>query len=164
LSSSVAIRAATPEDVPLLFSLVMALAEYERAPEQVTGTEAMLAEALFGERPAAEGVVAELDGAPAGFALFYTTFSTWQCRPGLWLEDLFVLTERRRAGVGLALLAHLAAVAQERGCGRVEWAALDWNTPAIDFYLRLEAESLSEWTVFRLHGEPLARLAARAVK
>jgi GNAT superfamily N-acetyltransferase len=158
LSASVAIRAAEPDDAPLLFSLVMALAEFERAPERVTATEAMLAEALFGERPVAEAAVAELDGAPAGFALFYSTFSTWQCLPGLWLEDLFVLPERRRVGVGLALLGHLAAVARARGCGRVEWAALDWNTPAIDFYLGLDAEALSDWTVFRLEGEPLARL------
>ena len=128
------IRAAQPADVELIFSLVVELAEYERAPEQVTGTPSCSRDALFGRRPSAEALIAELDGEPVGFALFHGSFSTWECRPGLWLEDLYVPPEHRRAGVGRALLAEVAAIAVARGCARLEWAALDWNTPALDFY------------------------------
>ncbi len=160
----VRIRPAQREDVALIFSLVVALADYERARERVSGTEELLERALFGPRPSAEAVIAELDGQPAGFAVFFTTFSTWLCRPGLWLEDLFVVPERRRAGVGRALLSHLAEVAQQRGCARLEWSALDWNTPALDFYARLGAERLNEWAGFRLEGPALARVAAPAGK
>jgi GNAT superfamily N-acetyltransferase len=146
--------------VPLLLQLVRELAHYERAAERVTGTETMLADTLFGERPAAEAVVAEVAGDPAGFALFFTTFSTWLCRPGIYLEDLFVRPEHRRGGIGRQLLAHLADLAVARGCGRLEWAALTWNTPALDFYAALGAERLEEWAAHRLEGPALQRVAA----
>ena len=146
--------------MPLLLQFVRELAHYERAAERVTGTETMLAEALFGERPAAEAVVAEVAGEPAGFALFFTTFSTWLCRPGIYLEDLFVRPEHRRGGTGSQLLAYLAHLAVARGCGRLEWAALTWNTPALDFYAALGAERLEEWAAHRLEGPALQRVAA----
>jgi GNAT superfamily N-acetyltransferase len=160
LTTPLRIRSAKREDVPLIFSLVVALAEYERSRERVAGTEELLERALFGPGPTAEAVIAELDGQPAGFAVFFTTFSTWLCRPGIWLEDLFVLPARRRAGVGRALLGHVASVAQGRGCARLEWSALDWNTPALNFYDGLGAERLHEWEQFRLEGRALARIAA----
>jgi GNAT superfamily N-acetyltransferase len=166
LSDSIRIRPAERTDVALLFSLIVELAKYERAAELVTGDEELLHAALFGARPHAEAVIAELGepGAPradavAGFALFFGTFSTWLCRPGLWLEDLYVSPEYRGAGVGRALLSHLARVAVERGCGRLEWSALHWNTPALEFYEALGARRLDEWQGFRLDGEALARLA-----
>ncbi len=162
MTGRVRIRRARRNDVPLIFSLVVALADYERARDRVSGSEELLERALFGPQACAEAVIAELDRQPAGFAVFFTTFSTWLCRPGLWLEDLFVLPERRQAGVGRALLAHLAAVAQQRGCGRLEWSALDWNTPALDFYARLGAERMHDWEGFRLEGQALARLATAA--
>ena len=154
------IRPATPADVDLLFRLVMALAEYERAPGKVTGDTELLDAALFGPDAVAEAVIAEAEGHAVGFALFYRTFSTWQCLPGMWLEDLFVLPEHRRGGVGRALLEHLAAITHGRGYGRLEWSALDWNTPAIDFYRGLGAEMLGEWEHFRLEGETLEAVAA----
>jgi GNAT superfamily N-acetyltransferase len=160
LSGAVAIRAATPADVPLLHSLIVELAQYERAPEPVTGTEELLHRALFGSPPHAEAVVAELGGEPVGFALYFGTFSTWLCLPGLWLEDLYVRSEHRRAGVGRALLAHVARLAVERGCGRLEWTVLDWNSPAIAFYASLGAETMREWDTLRLSGDALWRVAA----
>ena len=159
MSTGLQIRPPARHDVPLLFSLVRKLADYERAPERVTGTEALLDAALFGPAAVAEAVLAEREGAAVGFALFYTTFSTWQCLPGMWLEDLFVLPEQRRGGAGRRLLAHLAATAQGRGYGRIEWSALDWNTPAIDFYRAIGAEMLGEWEHFRLEGDALGALA-----
>ena len=161
----VRIRDARREDVGLIFGWVVELAEYERAPDQVRGTPELLEEALFGPQPSAEGLIAETGGQevpwqPAGFAVFYRTFSTWECRPGIWLEDLYVAPEHRRGGVGRTLLAHLARVAEDRGYGRVEWSALDWNAPALQFYAGLGAERLQEWEVHRLEGEALARLAA----
>jgi GNAT superfamily N-acetyltransferase len=159
LTATLAIRDAEPRDVPLIYSLIVELADYERAPEKVTGTEAMLAESLFGARPSAEAVLAEREGEPIGFALFHSTYSTWECRPGIWLEDLYVPPQHRRGGVGGALLAHLAQITVERGCARLEWAALDWNTPALDFYAKLGAEVLSEWKMHRLDGGALARVA-----
>jgi GNAT superfamily N-acetyltransferase len=160
VSTSVRIRAAEPADVPLLLELIRELATYERAADRVTGTEADLADALFGERPTAEAVLAEVDGEPAGFALFFTTFSTWLCRPGIWLEDLFVRPDRRRAGVGRKLLSHLAALAVQRRCSRLDWSALTWNTLALDFYAGLGAERLDEWAVHRLEGPALERVAS----
>jgi GNAT superfamily N-acetyltransferase len=127
LSGTIGIRQAESADVGLLFSLIRELAEYERAPEQVTGTPALLQRALFGPHPSAEAVIAEIDGEPVGFALIHGTFSTWQCLPGLWLEDLYISPSSRRSGVGGVLLAHVARLAVQRGCGRLEWAALDWN-------------------------------------
>jgi GNAT superfamily N-acetyltransferase len=158
LSDAVQIRAAEPEDVPLLHSLIVGLAEYERAAERVTGTQEMLADALFGRRPHAEAVLAIVDGEAAGFALFFGTFSTWLCLPGLSLEDLYVRPEHRRGGIGRALLTHVAAVAVARGCGRVEWSVLNWNAPAIAFYESLGAETMHEWDTLRLSGDALARV------
>jgi GNAT superfamily N-acetyltransferase len=160
LTAGLRIRAAERVDVPLIFSLIVELAEYERARERAVGSEALLTEALFGEDPVAEAVIAELDDRPVGFALYFRTFSTWLCRPGLWLEDLYVSPEHRRAGVGRELLAHLARTAVERGYGRVEWSALDWNTPALNFYEGIGAERLEEWRVHRLEGDALRRMAA----
>jgi GNAT superfamily N-acetyltransferase len=159
LSDSLQIRDATPADVALLFGLIEALAEYERALDRVVGTPELLAGALFGTPRAAEAVIAELGGAPVGFALFHGTFSTWECRPGIWLEDLFVPPEHRRGGVGEALLRHVAGIAVQRGCARFEWAALNWNTPALDFYEKLGAEVLDEWKIHRVSGETLRQLA-----
>jgi GNAT superfamily N-acetyltransferase len=156
---SVAIRPATPADVPTMLRFVRELAEYEREPDAVVATEAMLADALFGARPAAEAVVAEGEGEPLGFALFFHNFSTWTGRRGLYLEDLYVTPAARGQGVGRALLRHLAQVAIERDCGRFEWAVLDWNAPALAVYRAVGAEAMDEWTVQRLSGEPLRRLA-----
>jgi GNAT superfamily N-acetyltransferase len=154
-----ALRPARPDDVPLILALVRELAEYERAPEACHATEAALAESLFGPRPHAEVVIAEADGGPAGFALFFHNYSTWEARRGLYLEDLFVRPAFRGRGVGRALLEHLARVAVERGCARFEWAVLDWNEPAIGFYRALGARPMDEWTVMRLDGDALRRLA-----
>ena len=142
-----------------MFSLIVELAEYERAADQVTGSEEMLEAALFGAAPVAEALIAEVDGEGAGFALFYTSFSTWQCAPGIWLEDLVVRERFRGTGVGGALVSELAAIALKRGCGRLEWAVLDWNAPAIAFYDRLGAGSVDEWRLRRLEGEALERVA-----
>jgi GNAT superfamily N-acetyltransferase len=153
------IRPARPSDTDHLFSLIVALATYERAPDKVAGSASLLAEALFGPEPSAEALVAELDGATAGFAIFYRTFSTWECRPGIWLEDLFVPEERRGTGVGFALLRELATITVDRGYTRLEWAALDWNEPALRFYERLAAQRLDDWIMHRLEGGALQELA-----
>lgn len=158
---TIAVRPATPADVPLILRFVRELAEYEREPDAVKATEPMLEAALFGERPAAEAVIAEIDGVPAGFALFFQNFSTWTGRPGLYLEDLYVTPEARGAGVGTVLLRHLAGVALDRGYGRFEWWVLDWNTPAIDFYRAMGARAMDEWTVQRVTGDALVKLAGR---
>jgi GNAT superfamily N-acetyltransferase len=155
----VSIRPATRADVPLLLAFIRALAEYEREPQAVVATEADLDRWLFGERPAAEVVFAAIDGVDAGFALYFPNFSTWLGRPGLYLEDLFVLPEYRRRGLGRALLAHLARICIERGYGRLEWSVLDWNEPSIAFYKSLGAKAMDEWTTYRLEGEALRRLA-----
>ncbi len=156
------IRAAQPDDVELIFALIRALAEYERAPEQVVGTPELLSRWLFGEDAAAEALIAEVDDVPAGFALFHGTFSTWECRPGIWLEDLFVLPEHRRFGVGGRLLSRLARITVERGYTRLSWTALDWNEPALTFYRKLGATVLDEWTNHRLSGATLHAVAAAA--
>jgi GNAT superfamily N-acetyltransferase len=160
LNGSLRIRPAEPPDVELIFSLVVELAEYERARERVAGTPELLAAALFGQDPLAEAVIADLDGEPAGFALWFRTFSTWLCLPGLWLEDLYVSPQHRRSDVGRVLLAHVAGVAVKNGYGRMEWSALDWNTPALEFYAGLGAERLEEWQIHRLEGDALVWLAA----
>ena len=156
----VTLHAAQHEDVGLILDLIRELAVYEREPDAVRADEAMLARQLFGERPAAEVVIARVDGEPAGFALFFHNFSTWLGQRGLYLEDLFVRPQFRGHGAGLALMAHLARLAVERDCGRFEWSVLDWNTPAIDFYRRLGATGMDEWTVQRVTGESLQALAA----
>ncbi|MEO5820909.1 MAG: GNAT family N-acetyltransferase [Vicinamibacteraceae bacterium] len=153
------LRPATVDDVPQIHAFILALADYERLRHEVVATEAGLREALFGAHPYAEVVLAEDAGAPLGFALFFHTFSTFLGQPGIYLEDLFVVPEARGRGVGTALLAHLARLAVDRGCGRVEWAVLDWNAPAIRFYDSLGARPNREWTVYRLTGDPLAALA-----
>jgi GNAT superfamily N-acetyltransferase len=158
----IAIRPATREDVPLLFSLIVELATYERAADQVVGDETLLARWLFGPSPPAEALIAERDRRPVGFALFFATFSTWECRPGIWLEDLYVRPQERRSGVGERLLAHLAALTLERGGARLDWAALRWNEPALSFYAKLGAEPLEEWKTLRLHGDALRAVAGRA--
>ncbi len=142
--------------------MIVALAEYERAPDAVTGSPELLGEALFGEKPTAEAAIAERDGQRIGFALFHGTFSTWECLPGIWLEDLFVMPEHRRGGAGEALLRHVAQIAVERGCTRLEWVALDWNDPALSFYEKLGAEVLDDWLQHRLDGARLRAFAARA--
>jgi GNAT superfamily N-acetyltransferase len=159
-AGQVRVRAATPDDVPQIYAFIVQLAAYEREPDAVTGTPEMLAEALFGHRPSAEALIAELDGEPAGFAVFHGTFSTWECQPGIWLEDLYVPDRYRKAGVGRALLTDLAALALQRGCPRLEWHALDWNELALGFYQRLGAERMSAWELHRLQGEALVRVAA----
>ena len=153
------IRAATREDVPIILQLIRDLAEYERAPGEVTTTEEQLADVLFGERRAAEVLLAFENDAPVGFAVFFQNFSTWLGQPGLYLEDLFVKPEARGKGYGRSLLVHLAKIARDRGCGRMEWAVLDWNEPAIQFYRALGATPMDEWTVFRLKRQGIAKLA-----
>jgi GNAT superfamily N-acetyltransferase len=156
------LRAAEHSDVDTVYELIVALADYERLRDRVTGTRELLETALFGPRRHAEAVIAELDSEPVGFALYFHTFSTFVCRPGLWLEDLFVVPEHRRSGIGRMLLSHLAGVAVKRGCARFEWSALDWNEPALSFYDALGAEMLSDWRTLRLEGERLRTLAGEA--
>jgi GNAT superfamily N-acetyltransferase len=156
---TVRLRPANKVDVPVIAELIRGLARYEKLEDQVEMTEELLAAGLFGERPYAEVVLAEEDGAAVGFALFFHNFSTFLGRPGIYLEDLFVLPDHRGRGIGRTLLAHLAQLAVERGCGRLEWAVLDWNRDAIGFYESLGAHPNSEWTVYRLTGEALTGLA-----
>jgi len=158
------IRPARPTDVPVILSLIRALADYEKLTPEVTATEARLRDSLFPTDPAAAGpsaycVLAEVDGAPAGFALYFFNYSTFLARPGLYLEDLFVKPEFRGRGLGKALLIHLAKLANQRGCGRMEWSVLDWNQPAIEFYESLGARRMKEWQICRLTGEALTQYA-----
>jgi len=153
------IRPAAPADVPTILRFVRELAEFERAPDAVEATEPMLADALFGDTPAAEAVLAERDGEPLGFALFFHNFSTWTGRRGLYLEDLYVTPEARGLGVGTALLRHLAGIALDRGCARFEWAVLDWNEPAKAFYTKMGAELMTDWRIERAAGDALVRIA-----
>jgi GNAT superfamily N-acetyltransferase len=156
------IVAATAGDVPEILELITGLAVYEKLAHEVVATEADLRRWLFGVRPMAEVLLAREDGGTIGFALFFHNFSTFLGRPGLYLEDLFVVPEARGRGVGRALLARLAAVAVERGCGRLEWSVLDWNAPAVGFYERMGARVMSEWRICRLTGEALDRVASEA--
>lgn len=158
---SLRIEPATESDVPIILSLIKALAEYERLADKVVATEESVRESLFGRSRAAEAVVARIGAEPAGFAVWFYSYSTFLSRPGLYLEDLFVRPEWRGRGVGRALLAHLARIAEARRCGRMEWSVLNWNAPAIRFYESLGAHPMNEWTVFRLTGEPLAKLAGQ---
>ncbi len=155
------IERATERDVPLILGLIKGLAEYEKLTDEVRATEDDLRRSLFGPNPAAEVVVGYAGDEPVGFALFFNNYSTFLARPGLYLEDLFVLPAWRGHGYGRQLLAHLATLAVERGCGRLEWAVLDWNEPAIGFYKNLGAKPLYDWTVFRVTGDGLHQLAAQ---
>jgi GNAT superfamily N-acetyltransferase len=152
------IRAAEATDVPVIARLIRGLASFEKLEDQVSMTEERLAANLFGEHRYAETLLAEDDGEPVGFALFFHNFSTFLGLPGVYLEDLFVIPEQRGRGIGRALLKELARLAVERGCGRLEWSVLDWNSDAIGFYERLGARPNSEWTVYRLTGEALTSL------
>ncbi|MDD0812237.1 GNAT family N-acetyltransferase [Curvibacter sp. RS43] len=156
--SALRLRPATAEDCDTLLRLIRGLAEYEHLLDRVTATPEQLRATLFGERPAAEALLAEWQGEPAGFALFFPNYSTFLAQPGLYLEDLFVLPERRGLGIGKALLQALAALAVQRGCGRFEWSVLDWNQPAIDFYQAMGATVMPDWRICRVTGEALQRL------
>ncbi len=153
------IRNATADDAELIFHFITELAIYEREPDAVEVTPAVLRDQLSENRPPFECVIAELDGAPAGFALFFANYSTWRGRPGIYLEDLFVPRDLRGRGVGFALLKHLAGLVVARGGARLEWAVLDWNQPAIDFYERIGARQQSDWITMRLTNDALERLA-----
>ena len=155
------IRAATEDDVPLILSLIKELADYERLSHEVVATEEALGDSIFGERRVAEVLIGLYGDEPAGFALFFHNFSTFLGKPGIYLEDLYVRPEFRGAGIGRALLVHLARLARARDCGRLEWSVLDWNEPAIGFYKTIGASPVSGWTVYRLTGEALEELAAR---
>lgn len=157
--SQASYRFATPNDVPVILDLIKQLAEYEKAADQVVATENLLHESLFAQR-AAEVLLVEAGGRAVGFAVFFTSYSTWLARAGIFLEDLFVLPDERGKGYGKGLLVRLAQIAVERGCGRLEWNCLDWNQPSIDFYLSLGAEKMECWTTYRLEGDTLETLAS----
>ena len=154
------IERATDRDVPLILRLIEGLAEYEKLANEVTATEDGLRDTLFGARPAADVIIAYAGDTPAGFALFFPNYSTFLGTPGLYLEDLFVLPEWRGRGIGLALMKHLAGIAVARGCGRFEWSVLDWNAPAIGFYESLGARLLDGWSIVRVTGDALTKLAS----
>ncbi|NBU83185.1 MAG: GNAT family N-acetyltransferase [Sphingomonadaceae bacterium] len=158
---TLSLRVATRDDIPLIAQFIRALADYEKLLDEVRLDEGVLAEKLFGPRPYAEVLIGEIDGQPQGFALFFHNFSTFEGRPGIYLEDLFVTPEARGSGLGTALLAELARLAVDRDCARLEWSVLDWNEPSIGFYKALGAKPMEEWTVFRLDGAALTNLAAR---
>lgn len=156
---TLSIRSATSADLPLIAQFIRDLAEYEKLAHEVRFDETKLGEKLFGPRPYAEVLIGELDGSPQGFALFFHNFSTFEGRPGIYLEDLFVRPEARGSGLGKALLAHLAKLCVTRDCARLEWWVLDWNTPSIGFYQSLGAKLMDEWTVMRVDGDALTKLA-----
>lgn len=158
---TLSIRPAIRADISLIGQFIRDLAEYERLADAVRFDEAVMAEKLFGTRPYAEVLIGDIDGVAQGFALFFHNFSTFEGRPGLYLEDLFVRPDARGSGLGKALLARLAALAVERDCARLEWSVLDWNTPAIDFYKALGAKMMDEWTVMRVDGPALSELAGK---
>lgn len=154
------IRAATAADLPLIAQFIRDLADYEKLAHEVRFDDAVLGDRLFGPRPYAEVLIGEIDGVAQGFALFFHNFSTFEGKPGIYLEDLFVRPEARGSGLGKALLKALAALAVERDCARLEWWVLDWNDPAIQFYKKLGAKPMEEWTTFRVDGDALQELAA----
>ncbi|MFM8541760.1 MAG: N-acetyltransferase family protein [Chakrabartia sp.] len=158
---TIRLRVATRDDIALIAHFIRALADYEKLLDEVRLDEGVLAEKLFGPRPYAEVLIGEINGQPQGFALFFHNFSSFEGRPGIDLEDLFVTPEARGSGLGTALLAELARLAVERDCARLEWSVLDWNEPSIGFYKALGAKPMDEWTVFRLDGAALTNLAAR---
>ncbi len=159
MKNNLSIRSATPTDVTTIFDFIKQLAVYEKLENMVTGNVAMLHESLFGEHKSCECVIAFVDDKPVGFALYFSTFSTFLCKPGLHLEDLFVVPEARGHGYGKKLLQHLTTLAQQRGCGRFEWRVLDWNTPAIEFYKSLGATIMPEWHWVRMTEGEIAALA-----
>ena len=159
IDSNIQIGPATPADTPIILSLIRELAQFEKLLAEVTATEDLLRESLFGARPGAEVVIARIGAEVAGFALFFHNFSTFLAKPGLYLEDLYVRDAFRGRGCGQALLRHLARLAVERGCGRFEWSVLDWNQRAIDLYKSLGAQPMDEWTIFRVTGDALTNLA-----
>jgi GNAT superfamily N-acetyltransferase len=158
-TTRISVRPATPADVTLILTFIRELAAYEKLAHEVVAREEDFQEALFGARPVVEAVMASLDGEPVGYALFFANFSTFLGKPGLYLEDLYVRPEARGSGAGRALLEHLAQIAVDRGWGRFEWAVLDWNEPSIAFYKKMGARAMDEWTIFRLTGEDLKKLA-----
>ena len=158
--SGLVLRNARRQDIPLIFSFIRELADYERLTEEVKVTEVDLEEHLFGKSSSAEVVIAEYKNEPVGFALFFSNFSTFLGKPGIYLEDLFVRVSARGKGIGRALVTHLAGVARERNCGRLEWSVLNWNQSAIEFYRRLGAVPLKEWTAYRLTGKALQKLGS----
>ena len=160
---TLSIRPASATDISLIAQFIRDLAEYERLAHEVRFDEAVLEAKLFGTRPYAEVLIGEIDGSPQGFALFFHNFSTFEGRPGIYLEDLFVRPDARGSGLGKALLGTLAGLAVERDCARLEWSVLDWNTPAIDFYKALGATPMDEWTVYRVDGGALGNLAAHSL-
>src|SRR5512141_688008 len=163
-SPAIDMRKADENDVPLILGFIQSLADYERLRDSCVATEDLLRRTLFGDHPAAEVIIASIDGEPVGFALFFHNYSTFLAQRGIYLEDLFVKPEARSRGVGFALLSELARIAIERDCGRLEWAVLDWNQLAIDFYKRIGANPLDDWTVFRITGGPLKALAERSTQ
>jgi GNAT superfamily N-acetyltransferase len=156
--SELKIRPAVKEDVPLILAFIKELAEYEKLCDQVTATEEILTEWIF-KRQKAEALIGELDGHPVGYALFFYNFSTFLGRAGIYIEDIFIRSAYRKKGYGKAFFKHIAGLCRERGCGRLEWACLDWNKPSIDFYLSLGAQPMDDWTVYRLSGEEITNLA-----
>ena len=159
MNSSITTRSATPADVPALFSLIRALADYEKLSDAVTGSPEQLADHLFGVRPYIEAIVAARADQVVGFVLFFHSYSTFLTKPGIYLEDLFVLPDYRSQGIGKALLTHLARLAVDRDCGRLEWSVLDWNQPAIGFYKRMGATILPDWRTCRVTGDALITMA-----
>jgi GNAT superfamily N-acetyltransferase len=157
--AKITILPATIEDVPAILGFIRGLAEYEKLSHEMEATEAGLREHLFGARPAAEAIIAHVDGEAVGFALYFGTFSTFVGKPGIWLEDLFVVSEHRRSGIGKALLRAVAKIAMRRGCGRLEWSVLDWNEPAIKLYRKIGAVGMTDWTTQLITGEALKKLA-----
>ena len=162
MTDALTLRRATVDDVPAILDLIRGIAEYERLSHEVEATEALLRRHGFGPRPIFEAVLAEAGGQAVGFALYFFTFSTFKARPTLYLEDLFVRPAMRGRGIGRRLLARLARIAVERECGRMEWSVLDWNSPARDFYFKLGAVAMDEWTVFRMTPEAFGQLAREA--
>lgn len=156
---SLSVRPAQPADCGILLTLIRELAEYEKMLDQVENTEEMLRESLFGERPYVEALIGELEGQPAGMALFFHNYSTFVGRPGIYLEDIYVRPEGRGRGLGKALLLEVAKIAHERDCGRLDWSVLDWNQPAIDFYERLGAKIMRDWLPTRVDRAGIARMA-----
>jgi len=164
MADSITLRAAVAADIPQILAFIQGLAEYELFSHACVATEETLLETLFGSRPYAEVIIADFQGRPAGFALFFHNYSTFRARPGIYLEDLYVLPELRGRGIGKALLQELASLAVERGCARLEWSVLDWNAPSIAFYKSLGAEPQEEWTIYRVTGDALDRLAKAYAK